>query len=119
MSHSTKSATLNLCLGLRSEREEVCKLIKENDIDILCMQETEVPKHFPVNILTFKGYHFGNENINCKSRCGIYAETLIKVTKSNGEIENISKHYVPRICSAFNSDSQSHTFNACAVLKHC
>ena len=29
------------------------------------------------------------------------AETLIKVTKSNGEIENISKHYVPRICFYF------------------
>ena len=39
-----KIATLNLCLGLKNKKLLVKKLLEENDIDILCMQETEVRK---------------------------------------------------------------------------
>ena len=37
-----KISTLNLCLGLRNKKLLVKNLLDENDIDILCMQETEV-----------------------------------------------------------------------------
>ena len=39
---SIKIATLNLCLGLRNKKLLVKNLLNENEIDILCMQETEV-----------------------------------------------------------------------------
>ena len=47
------------------------------------MQETEVPNSFPVNMLTFKGLHFKNENINCKSCCGIYVSNNISYVRHN------------------------------------
>ena len=50
---NTKIGTLNLCLGLKNKKEEVKQLIKANNIDILCIQETELEKDFPVEILTF------------------------------------------------------------------
>ena len=65
MLNETRIGTLNLCLGLRNKKEEVKRLIAENNIDILCMQETEIPKEFPIQMLTFKGYNFENENDNC------------------------------------------------------
>ena len=49
----------------------------------------------------FLKFEFLLLRIQIQSEIYIYAETLIKVTKSNGEIENISKHYVPRICFYF------------------
>ena len=52
MSHDTKIATLNLCLGLRSKKKEVKRLIIENNIDILCVQETKIPSSYPVELLT-------------------------------------------------------------------
>ena len=56
MNGSTKKiASLNLCLGLKNKKESVKRLIIENDIDIMCMQETEVPVDFPTDLLTFKG----------------------------------------------------------------
>ena len=48
------------------------RIIINNDIDILCLQETDIPVDFPVEMLTFKGYNYENENNIVKSRCGIY-----------------------------------------------
>ena len=77
MNTTTKIATLNLCLGLRSKKDEVKRLILENNIDILCVQETEIPKNYPVELLTFKGYNYENESNDVKSRCGIYVKESI------------------------------------------
>ena len=79
----SETTTLNLCLGLRDKKEIVHKLIEDNNIDILCMQETEIPNDFPINMLTFKGYHFENENNNCKSFCGIYVSNNVPFVLRN------------------------------------
>ena len=55
MSSETKIGTLNLCLGLRNKKEEVRRMIQDNKIDNLCMQEIEITKDFPIQMLTFKG----------------------------------------------------------------
>jgi exonuclease III len=69
MNGSTKKiASLNLCLGLKNKKESVKRLIIENDIDIMCMQETEVPVDFPTDLLMFKGYCYENESNQFKSR---------------------------------------------------
>ena len=62
MTVKMKIASLNLCLGLRNKKEAVKKLITENDIQIMCLQETEISVDFPADLLTFKGYNFENEN---------------------------------------------------------
>ena len=72
MINNTKIATLNLCLGLRSKKDVVKILIKENKIDILCVQESEIAKGCPVELLSFEGYNYENESNDLKSSCGIY-----------------------------------------------
>ena len=52
-----KIATLNLCLGLKNKKEAVKKLIVDNEIEILCLQETEIPVSYPIGLLTFKGFN--------------------------------------------------------------
>ena len=90
MDSKTKIATLNLCLGLRSKKDEVKRLILENNIDILCVQETEIPKNYPVELLTFKGYNYENESNDVKSRCGIYVkESISYVRRTDLESKNL------------------------------
>ena len=90
MTDAIKIATLNLCLGLKNKKEEVKRLIINNDIDILCMQETEIPADFPVEMLTFKGYNYENEHNIVKSRCGIYISNKIPyVRRTELEVQGI------------------------------
>ena len=39
---SIKIATLNLCLGLTNKKNNVKQILNEEEIDVLCLQETEV-----------------------------------------------------------------------------
>ena len=93
MNFKTKIATLNLCLGLKSKKEEVKRLITENDIDIVCVQESEIPKIFPIELLTFKGYNYENELNDVKSRCGIYVKNCISYVRRN-DLETKNLHAI-------------------------
>ena len=90
MSDTTTIESLNLCLGLRNKKEAVKKIIIENKIDILCLQETEIPVDYTINLLTFKGYVYENEINNVKSRCGMYIlNNLSHVRRTDLEIPNM------------------------------
>ena len=90
MSESIKIATLNLCLGLKNKKEEVKRLVTSNNIDILCLQETDIPDNFPVEMLTFRGYNYENEFNAVKSRCGIYVSNKIMyVRRHELEVQGI------------------------------
>ena len=93
MNITTRIATLNLCLGLRSKKEEVKRLIIENKIDIFCLQETEIPVDYPVELLTFKGYNYENETNDVKSRCGIYVSKTISYVRRN-DLESKNLHVI-------------------------
>ena len=83
-------ASLNLCLGLKNKKEEVKRLIIENEIDILCVQETEIQLDYPINLLTFSGYNYESESNNLKARCGIYvANSISYVRRHEMETKNI------------------------------
>ena len=72
-----KIATLNLCVGLKNKKRIGEKTNSENKIDVLCLQETEIPSNFPVDKLMFSSYNFECESNNVKSRCGIYISNKI------------------------------------------
>ena len=118
MSSNTKIATLNLCLGLKTKKEEVKRLIIENNIDILCVQESEIIKGYPTELLTFKGYNYENETNDLKSRCGVYVSNRISYTRRQDlEIKNMhviildvndtKKHRIINIYRSFNPQSTS------------
>ena len=90
MSAITKIASLNLCLGLKNKKEEVKRLIIDNEIDILCMQEIEIQSNYPIALLSFSGYNFECENNDLKARCGIYISNSISyVRRLDIETENL------------------------------
>ena len=76
-----KIATLSLCLGLRNKKEEIKRLIKEKKIDILCLQETEIPNDYPIELLTFSGYNYENECNDVKARCGVYISNSLSYVR--------------------------------------
>ena len=45
---SLKIATFNLCLGLKNKLDLAKDAFDFNKIDILCMQEMEIPNDFPI-----------------------------------------------------------------------
>ena len=42
MNSKLKLASWNLCLGLTNKKDYVTEIIKRNEIEVCCMQETEV-----------------------------------------------------------------------------
>ena len=55
-SKNIKIGTWNLCLGLRNKKDSVSKILIQNKLDIVCLQETDMEQNYPHNILSFKGY---------------------------------------------------------------
>ena len=48
---NVKIATLNLCLGLKNKRLEVERLMINNNVDVMCLQEVEIEKDYNFNTL--------------------------------------------------------------------
>ncbi len=48
--------TWNLCLGLQYKLTYVREILIKEDIDILCLQETEIEDGFDRNALNMNGY---------------------------------------------------------------
>ena len=93
MNSAIKIATLNLCLGIKNKKESVKRLLLENKIDILCLQETEIIPDFPIKLLTFRGYNYESESNSTKSRCGMYVANNISYVRRN-DLEIINLHVI-------------------------
>ena len=88
----TKLATLNLCLGLKNKKDLVKNLIVENQIDILCVQETEIAKTFDKDLLRIPGFNFELEVNSYISRVGFYISNEINYKRQStleGEDSNL------------------------------
>ena len=72
-----KVAALNLYLGLKNKKDEVKRPIFQNNINVLCLQESKILCNYPVEVLMFSGYGYENEINNIKARCGIYVSNLV------------------------------------------
>ena len=53
-------------------------MIKENKIDICCMQEIDIKKNYNEDLLSISGYSLLTEKNILKSRSGIYIKSSIK-----------------------------------------
>ena len=76
-----KIGTWNLCLGLRNKKDCVSKMIREHNIDLLCLQETDIEPNYPHSILSFKGYDYLTENNSVKARTGLYINNTIPYSR--------------------------------------
>ena len=65
-----KIGSLNLCLGLPNKKDLVKKLILDNEIDILCLQETELDVNLDHGLMSFKNYNYESEINDTRSRVG-------------------------------------------------
>ena len=76
-----KIATLNLCNGLQQKKNLVKELITHEQIDILCMQETQINYNMDHSLLSFPGYIIETE----KTRSHLGAECTIIIESCTQE----------------------------------
>ena len=53
---------LNLCLGLKNKRDIVKELMLTENVDVFCLQETELESNFDENLMQIPGYTLEVEN---------------------------------------------------------
>ena len=76
-------ATWNLCLGLSNTKDYVHQTLHEQKIDVCLLQEEEIEKDFPLQLITSKNYKLEVENNSRKARCAIAFKDNIKYTRRN------------------------------------
>ena len=79
-----KIATVNLCLGLKNKRVEVERLLVENEIKIIFLQEVEIETGVDPKILKFKNFQFEFETNSEKSRTGMYICNTVYYSRMTG-----------------------------------
>ena len=103
MPNNLRFATWNLCLGLSNKKDIVTSYLQMNNVDVCCLQETEVPNNFPEHVLSTGGYNLELELNDSKKRAGIYIRSNIKYKRREDlEIKNyhiviIDLLYIPVI----------------------
>ena len=78
-----KLGTWNLCLGIKNKKDYVNKTINDLNIDICCLQETELKPTYPMDALNFKGFNYMSETNIIKARTGIYISQLISYDRQH------------------------------------
>ena len=98
--NNLKIATWNLYLGLPNKKEMITDYLKSKNINICCLQETEVPMNYPENIvpmnypeniLNYGDYLLELELNDEKKRAGIYVSKNIKY-KRRYDLEKLNCH---------------------------
>ena len=82
----------NCCLGVSNKIETVARILYENKIDILFVQEAEITKTTPLNVLNIKGYscEFSPTIGQNKSRMVCFVKNSIKYVRlENKEDKNV------------------------------
>ena len=84
-SNMIKVATWNLCLGLKSKKDYVYDTLRKENIDICVLQEVEINKAYPLNILTAKDYKLerlerlkrvGRKSIKCSGTKNFFRKRI-------------------------------------------
>ena len=88
-----KIATWNVCLGLTTKKDEISRTLIQNNIDICCIQEADIPINFPINDLTISGYSIEVEINEFKLRTCMYIKNGINY-KRRMDLESNNNHIV-------------------------
>ena len=80
-------------MGLGSKKELVQRYIQENNLDVCCVQETEIDKNFNEELLTFPGYSLEVEKNGIKRRVAIYVRNTLNYRR-RVELEGTNRHLV-------------------------
>ena len=73
-----KSTGFNLCLGHANRKDSVSDQLVNNEINVCALQETEIPKGFPENVLNCGNYVLELETNEDKKRVGFYTRSDVK-----------------------------------------
>ena len=79
MSTAIKISSLNLCLRLQAKKNIVKQTVLHEEIDIMCMQETEINFNLDHKLLSFPGFSIETENNSQISRVAFYINNRIRV----------------------------------------
>ena len=90
---NVKIATLNLCLGLKNKRLEVERLMINNNVDIMCLQEVEIEKDYNFNALNLNNYCLEVENNSVKARVGMFISNNVNYKRMH-QLEGINSHII-------------------------
>ena len=93
MMHNIKIATWNVCLGLASKKDLVKKYIQDNNIDVCCLQETELNVNLNTDLLTFPGYSIEVESNDNKQRVAVYVSNRLNYRRRN-DLEGSNNHII-------------------------
>ena len=74
-------ATWNVCLGLQNKKDYIVDTIRKEGVDICMIQEAEIKKDYPVNILSSKDYKIELEKFTVKARCAALIKNNINYTR--------------------------------------
>ena len=88
-----KIATWNLCLGLSNKKDLVCDYLAVNNVNICCLQETEIPMNCPEEVLDCNNYVVELEQNTEKKRAGIYIQKNTKYVR-RFDLEKVNCHIV-------------------------
>ena len=86
-------ATWNLCLGLSNKKDLVTDYLSKKNINICCLQETEIPINYPEDILDCNNYILELELNTLKKRSGIYVRKDTKYVRRK-DLEKENYHIV-------------------------
>ena len=90
---SLKIASWNLCLGLSNKRDLVLDELIKNEVDLCCLQDTELDPDYPVNLLNSRHYDYETENNTTKHRVGLYIKNTLKY-KRREDLEKRNSHVI-------------------------
>ena len=93
MSTSIKLATWNLCLGLQNKKDYVNHKLNQENIDICCLQECEIPNGLEDKHLTLRDYKIELEDNQRKKRTGILIHNSINYERKRN-LEEINTNLV-------------------------
>ena len=88
-----KIGSLNLCLGLPNKKNLVKQLIINNDIDVLCLQETEIEYNFDHNLMSFANFNYESESNDKRSRVGCYVSSKLNYVRRQ-DLEEPNLHII-------------------------
>ena len=86
-------STLNLCLGLRNKKFLIKKLLEENEIDVLSMQETEIIDDLNPDELRITNYSLELERNSVKARVGFYVSRSVNYVRRQ-DLEGVDSNLI-------------------------